>query len=132
MSCDYRFEPETENFFMHKSKCEARFAGMAPKNNQIEGKPDMSLLPMDLLEKYLVPVYEVGVKKYFRESWRAGFKSSVMIAAILRHLTRWYWHNEELDAQDHQHHLGAIIFCCLSLLNTLETKSHLDDRRAVK
>lgn len=84
---------------------------------------------MDLLEKYLVPVYEVGLKKYWRNSWRAGFKTTVMVAAIIRHLTKFFWHREDYDQQDGQHHLGAIIFACLSILNTLETKPEMDDRR---
>jgi len=58
----------------------------APKNNIEEGKPRMSLLPLDLLSKYLVPAYEEGVKKYNRESWRDGFHTSIMIDSVLRHI----------------------------------------------
>ena len=60
-----------------------------PKNNEQEGKPRMSLLPLDLLSELLCPCYEEGLRKYSRESWRKGFKISVMMDAALRHLSKF-------------------------------------------
>ncbi len=102
----------------------------APKNNIQEGKPRLSLLPLDLLEKYLVPAYEEGVIKYERESWRGGFHTSVLVDAALRHLTEFFWLNEDTDPDSPtgKHHLAGVLFCCLSILNTLETRPELDDR----
>ena len=102
----------------------------APKNNIQEGKPRMSLLPLDLLEKYLVPAYEEGVWKYDRESWRGGFHTSVLIDAAMRHLNEFYWQGQDKDPDSptEKHPLAGVIFSCLSILNTLETRPELDDR----
>lgn len=69
----------------------------APKNNVREGKPRPTLLPMDILIKYLVPAYEEGVLKYARESWRGGFYVSVLVDAALRHVVEFYWHGHDQD-----------------------------------
>jgi hypothetical protein len=106
---------------------------LAPKNNVVEGKARMSLLPMDILRKYVVPAYEEGLIKYKRESWRLGFYTSVMIDACLRHIEEFFWKGEDYDPSAEQlgiikHHLAGSIFCLLSILQTLETKPELDDR----
>lgn len=107
----------------------------APKNNLEEGKPQMSLIPLDLLEKLLVPAYEEGLIKYDRESWRKGFKASVMMDALQRHLTAFYYKRELHDAETfktygiRKHHLGAALFCILSMYNSVEINSKkFDDR----
>lgn len=102
----------------------------APKNNVQEGKPRMSLLPMDLLKKYLVPAYEEGILKYGRETWRGGFETSVMIDALLRHVEAFYWQGQDVDpdSQTGKHHLAGVLFCVLSILHTRETRPELDDR----
>lgn len=107
----------------------------APKNNEKEGKPCPSLLPMDILTKYLIPAYEEGLKKYGRDTWRCGFKTSVMIDAALRHIVSFYWDVEDYDKDSlnqngvKKHHLGGAIFSLLAILNTLETRPELDDRK---
>ncbi len=105
----------------------------APKNNEIDKKDRMTLLPMDLLRKYLIPAYEEGNKKYWEESWRLGFKISVLMDAALRHIEEFYWKGENMDpaASKHgveKHHLAAAMFCMLSALNTLDVRPDLDDR----
>lgn len=103
---------------------------LAPKNNLIEKKAQMSLLPMDLLRKYLTPAYEEGITKYKRESWRMGFNTSVMIDAALRHIEEFFWEGEDIDpdSKNNKHHLAGAIFSLLSILHTLETRPELDDR----
>jgi len=102
----------------------------APKNNEIDGKPKVSLLPMDMLIKYVVPAYEEGVQKYERESWRKGFPVSVMIDAALRHITAFFWEGEDTDPDSlvGKHHLAGAIFSLLSVLHTLDIRPELDDR----
>jgi len=107
----------------------------APKNNIEEGKPQPSLLPMDLLIEILEPAYREGLIKYFRESWRIGFKLSDMKDALDRHMTAFYFHGEDYDEETltkhniKKHHLGAAIFCILSMYNSLKVNpDELDDR----
>jgi hypothetical protein len=102
----------------------------APKNNIQEGKPQPTLLPMDVLLKYLEPAYQEGVIKYERESWRGGFHTSVLVDAALRHIIEFYWQGKDVDAdsQTGKHHLAGAIFSLCSLLHTLDTRPELDDR----
>lgn len=108
----------------------------APKNNVQEGKPRVSLLPMDILIKYVVPAYEEGVRKYHRESWRGGFHTSVLVDAALRHIVAFFWSGEDWDPDAakvgiKKHHLAAAVFCLLSILHTLDARPELDDRFSV-
>lgn len=102
----------------------------APKNNIQEGKARMSLLPMDVLQKYLVPAYEEGIIKYDRESWRKGFNTSIMIDATLRHIGEFFWENCDIDSNSstNKHHLAGAIFSLLCILQTLDKHPELDDR----
>lgn len=106
---------------------------VAPKNIDQENKPKPSLLPMDLLIKYLCPAYMEGLKKYYRESWRLGFKTSDMYDATIRHLERYFYHKENWDPDAEKlgikkHHLAGALFSILCLLDTFENHPELDDR----
>jgi hypothetical protein len=103
-------------------------AETAPKNNLQEGKPRPSLIPLDVLIKHLCPAYEEGIPKYYRESWRKGFQTSVMIDAALRHITEFFWHGKDIDEESGKHHLAGAIFSLISILHTLDTRPELDDR----
>jgi hypothetical protein len=105
----------------------------APKNNTQEGKPQLSLIPLDVITKHVVPAYMEGVIKYERESWRRGFKTSVLVDAALRHITAFFYDGEDYDKDAEKlgikkHHLGGAIFSLLSILHTLDTRPDLDDR----
>ena len=111
-------------------------APLAPKNDSAEGKPDMSLLPMDVLRDYVVVAYKEGVTKYERESWRRGFQVSRLIAAAQRHITAFFHDGEDYDPDAealgfHKHHLAGAIFSLLSILHTLQTRPDLDDRHMI-
>ena len=107
----------------------------APKNNVQEDKHDMAELPLDLLTELLCPAYKEGTQhKYYRNSWRKGFKMSVMMAACLRHLTKFFYFGEVWDKETlekygiKKHHLGAAIFCIISLYNDWKHNPQNDDR----
>ncbi len=106
----------------------------APKNNLSEDKPQPSLIPLDLLIEVLEPAYREGLLKYSRESWRKGFKTSVMHDAALRHMVAFFHKKEDYDPQtleEHgikKHHIGAAIFCLISMFNSMENFPDLDDR----
>lgn len=106
----------------------------APKDTEKEKKPDASLIPLDLLIDFLVPAYEEGIQKYYRDSWREGFTTTHMIGATLRHLSE-YEKGEDYDPDTlekfgiKKHHLGAMLFCILCLCDTFKNHPELDDRR---
>lgn len=106
----------------------------APKNNIAEDKHKASLLPIDILIEMAEPAYREGLIKYMRESWRAGFKSSVMYDALMRHLNAYFYKYESYDPEAlekhniKKHHLGAVIFCAINLYITEEQYPELDDR----
>lgn len=106
----------------------------APKNNEQEDKPQMSLIPDDLLRDFLEPAYREGLIKYSRESWRKGFLATVMMDALKRHLTKWFYEGEEFDPDAEKlgikkHHLGGALFCLLCLCDMVKNHPELDDRR---
>ena len=101
----------------------------APKNNKSEKKNEMSLIPFDILSKMLYPAYKEGVEKYERESWRKGFKQSVLMDACLRHLTSFFYDREDFDKDcPEKHHLGAAVFCLVSMYHSWENFPEFDDR----
>lgn len=112
---------------------DSRTSVTAPKNHIQENKQMPTLIPMDILLRYLEPAYREGLKKYYRESWRLGFPVSVMIDAAMRHIIEFFYekHDFDPDAEKHgivKHHLAGAIFSLLCVLQTLEKHPHLDDR----
>lgn len=106
----------------------------APKNNATENKPQISLIPLDLLVPMLEPAYREGIIKYQRESWRLGFNATVMYDALMRHLTAWFFKLESYDPETKEkygidkHHLGAAMFCLINLYATDKKFPEMDDR----
>ncbi len=106
----------------------------APKNNNTEDKAQISLIPLDLIIPMLEPAYREGIIKYQRESWRAGFQSTVMYNALMRHLKAFFFDLESYDPESKEkfnidkHHLGAVIFCAVNLYATDISFPSLDDR----
>lgn len=105
----------------------------APKNNVVEGKPDLSEIPMDLMA-YAAKAWEYGSKvKYSRNSWRKGFPMHENVRAIRSHLSDFWEKGEDYD-QDAAikgvavHHLGCIIFNACCLLDAFVNHPELDDR----
>jgi hypothetical protein len=107
----------------------------APKNHIEEGKPQLSLIPDDLLRDFLEPTYQEGLVKYSRESWREGFPITVMMDALKRHMTAFFYDGEDYDLESKEkygikkHHLGAALFCVLCMCDTVKNHPELDDRR---
>lgn len=101
----------------------------APKNNVKENKHKMSSLPLDILADMLCPAYEEGDEKYYRESWREGFDLSVMMDAAQRHLEKFFFEREDYDPEyPKKHHLGAVLFCVISMYNSWKNYEEFDDR----
>ncbi len=82
----------------------------------------------------LEPAYREGILKYQRESWRLGFKSTLMYDALMRHLTAWFFGLESYDLESkekfniNKHHLGGAMFSMINLYATEMKFPELDDR----
>lgn len=105
----------------------------APKNNEIENKPQPSLIPMDLLIEFLEPAYREGLIKYHRESWREGFYTTDMFDACQRHLSSYFYSCEDYDPDAKKlgikkTHLAGALFSIICMLDTLKNHTELDDR----
>lgn len=100
------------------------------KNDAIEQKADLSLIPLDLLD-FVSKAYEYGTRKYKRNSHRGGFETHRTIAAALRHIAEWNDKGQEYDKdawereQMKVHHLGMAIFNLISILNSIRYKPEL-------
>ena len=106
---------------------------LAPKNDKAEDKPQVSLLPMDLLVPMLEPAYREGVEKYERESWRKGFHISKMFDSTMRHLIAFYYNREFYDPDPlamkySKCHLGGSVFSIINMFNTIQNGKGVDDR----
>ncbi len=88
----------------------------------------MSLLPLDVLTELLVPAYEEGLQKYYRDSWRKGFDINVLMDATLRHLTSFFYDKENYDKDTFKKygikksHLGAAIFNIICMYDSSKEK----------
>ena len=107
----------------------------APK--EYTNKQQPSLIPFDILLKYLEPAYQEGLIRYFRDSWRLGFKTSDMYDATIRHLTKFFYCHEDWDADASKvgvkkHHLAGVLFSVLCMLDTFEHHPELDDRKTFR
>lgn len=104
----------------------------APKNTNNEKKIDIDLIPFDLLIEFLPPAYEEGLIKYYRESWRLGFKTTDMFKAAMRHLIAYRYGDDYDPDAEHlgikKHHLAGALFSILCMLDTFKNHHELDDR----
>lgn len=96
----------------------------ASKNDQ--EKIDLSLIPVEGLEAQAL-AFMVGAKKYGRYNYYKGHKTSQLVAAALRHLTK-FMDGEEFDPVDGQPHLGSVQACCSMIVKQKALGTLIDDR----
>jgi hypothetical protein len=69
-----------------------------------------------------------GALKYGKWNWReSGVRSSIYVAAALRHIQKWN-NGEELDPDSGVHHLGHVLACINILIDALAMGNLNDDR----
>lgn len=107
----------------------------APKDDKIEGKFRMHLMPLDLLSELLCPAYEEGCIKYYENSWRLGFTITRMFSATVRHLVKFFFFGEDYDRESlakygiKKHHLGGALFSIICMYHTWKDYPEKDDRQ---
>ena len=81
-----------------------------------EGKPKLSLVPLELMEN-MARVYEYGLIKYERNSWRKFTADQVddcLVDAAIRHLMA-YAAGETHDPESGLHHLASAAWNCQTI-----------------
>jgi hypothetical protein len=92
------------------------------------GKLRYDLIPAKPLEA-VAYVYTIGAAKYGDRNWEKGIKFGRIFAAMMRHAWAW-WRGERLDPEDGQHHLAAVAWAAMCLMQLEETSPSFDDRPA--
>ncbi|KKL79772.1 hypothetical protein LCGC14_2011520 [marine sediment metagenome] len=89
-------------------------------------KEKFDLLPMrPLLE--LAQLFTTGAAKYGIRNWEKGMKFGRLFAAMMRHAIKW-WAGEKYDQENGQHHLVAVMWNAMVLMELEKTHPEMDDR----
>ena len=86
----------------------------------------MDLIPPKVLEEE-GNVYGYGATKYDDNNWAKGYKWSLSIAALMRHLTAWVG-GEDRDPESGCHHLAHVRWHCGTLQEFQRMVLGKDDR----
>lgn len=98
-----------------------------PKDKAASTRLDLSLVPASAIA-YAAMAFTEGDLKYGGYNWRTtGVKTSVYVAAAMRHLWKFY-NGEECDAHTHVPHLGNALACIMVIVDAIESKKLNDDR----
>lgn len=90
------------------------------------GKTDLSLIPLAAIESEARALM-FGEKKYGRYNYTAGFESSRLVAAALRHIYS-YNNGSTFDSESGLHHIGHARACLAMLLHCEELGTLTDNR----
>lgn len=90
------------------------------------GKPDWSLMPLDVLTP-VVRVWGVGAAKYAAWNWAKGMPWSVPLACLLRHAAA-YQRGETLDHETGESHMAHVICNAMMLMHYERFYPEGDDR----
>lgn len=93
------------------------------------GKQPDHLMP-PLCKTMMVNALHYGCKKYFENSWRAGFKVSRMYDACCHHIDAFFHERQDIDAESGVHHLDLALFNVVMMRYSLGL-SDKDDRPPV-
>lgn len=84
------------------------------------------LIPVEPLRQ-VAKHYGVGAKKYAERNWELGYDWSKSFAAMQRHAWQ-FWGGEDIDPETGSHHMAAVIFHAMALIEWAETHQEKDDR----
>ena len=91
-----------------------------------QGKPDLSLLPRELLEE-TARAFEFGAKKYGRSNYKKGMDWHRVTASAMRHLVA-FGNGEDMDSESGLSHLAHLGACVGMLLYYTKNKVGKDTR----
>ena len=84
------------------------------------------LLPADPLRQ-LAEHYGKGALKYDARNWERGYAWSLTYAALQRHANA-FWSGEDIDPDSGSHHMVAVAWHALALVEFARTHKEKDDR----
>jgi hypothetical protein len=90
------------------------------------GKLRFDLIPTEAFEE-VVWNYTMGASKYADDNWRKGMSFRRLFGAMMRHAWAWF-RGEQRDPKDTQHHLAAVVFYALNLIQLELERPEFDDR----
>lgn len=73
--------------------------------------------------------YGRGAAKYADRNWERGYEWSKSFGALMRHASL-FWQGEDYDAETTSHHMAAVAFHALALIEFADTHPEFDDRPA--
>lgn len=71
--------------------------------------------------------YGKGAEKYEDRNWERGYRWSLSYAALQRH-ANLFWSGEDFDQETGTHHMAAVAFHAMALIEFGNTHPELDDR----
>lgn len=97
------------------------------------GKPDITLMPLEILKCFVGPLTYGQLKGYAKDNWQLGIPFTKSLRAALSHLTEWQngvdLDEEALGKGFEMWHIDAALFHIASIaLMTKREKENLDDR----
>jgi hypothetical protein len=98
-----------------------------PKDAIGSTKLPLNLVP-STLQAYAAVSFAEGASKYGAFNWRiAGVRASIYVAALQRHLMKWF-NGEECDPKTKVPHLASVIACAGIILDARSCGKLTDDR----
>lgn len=84
------------------------------------------LIPADPLRQ-LAEHYGKGAQKYAERNWERGYEWSLTYAALNRHANA-FWSGEDIDPDSGSHHMVAVAWHALALVEFARTHKEKDNR----
>jgi len=95
------------------------------------GKKGSKSERFDLVPVYpqmeLARVYGYGIEKYGDRNWEKGYRWGLALAAMIRHILR-FWRGESIDPETGCHHLAHAAWHCFTLMTFEKRQIGEDDR----
>lgn len=71
--------------------------------------------------------YGKGAAKYEDRNWERGYEWSKSFGALMRHAWQ-FWNGEDIDEETGSHHMAAVTFHALALIEWASTHPEFDNR----
>lgn len=123
--CPFCYSTDSKVAFIEEDELNADYKKeMADRFNN--GKPQWSMVDFKSLED-MVRVLEFGEKKYSRDNWKKGLKTTEVVDSLLRHIYA-YLNGEDIDPESGINHTGHIMCNAMFLSHMHLFRKDMDTR----